>query len=839
MERQQITKTNQGDPQRATSLFAKTTLPSRAPVHPFLKLQRTLGNQVVGRFFQAKLKVNQPGDVYEQEADRVAEEVMSMPEAMSRDISPHSSPAVQRKCAACAGSGEPCPQCAEEEKMMQRKPLAAQITPLIQRQTEEAEEDEEEILQAKEVAGQTPAATPALESHINNVRGGEPLSEFVRAFFEPRFGYDFSQVRVHWDAQAANSAQAVNALAYTVGRDVVFGAGQYAPETLAGQRLLAHELTHVIEQRPVTRPRFLGSRVDVGERADSPIIQRACPSCDEEIRARQRAGENCPRCQARLPREERERVQEETQRIREEREQRRRELRQQRREEEGLQRKEFSTNPRENNPKLDDHVNAVLSQGGQTLPEAIRTFMESHLGHDFGGVRVHTGSQAAETALRVNARAFTMGQDVVFGAGEYAPETIAGRRLLAHELTHVVQQGKSRRIPASVGNNKAAKIQPTSSGPSLQRVGFWEKVTRFFGGGTFSEQELQAYLSFLKVNRRIEDHYDSDNKAREVVNRWKRGDSKYAIIPVDIKILLIKEMLSGFTGDDDERAILDLLHGSTDHDLATILSEISVETLNDALQGEEQDELDALVAERGAGRRGEREQTGRGAETASPEIFSEESVAEAQDRFMENALLGEARAHCIKIIHDFLPGLFAQDPQLQRRVERTLRGLRQEGETYTIDATGEALRRLNLASPGTEIFFSSNSGNHRVEPGALESSAWDTILGMVGDEVGWHIFGMSVFNGYHSVTVFVNNRPDGKKLVYWADQWAIGPGENFYQAEGSVSGLRRYEKEGFDRFISEYTHSRWCRKSTCDNAHWRARLTIWKFYSSQVRRQST
>jgi hypothetical protein len=77
---------------------------------------------------------------------------------------------------------------------------------------------------------------------------GQPLDLATSAFFEPRFAHDFSQVRVHTDTKAAESARAVNARAYTVGRDVVFGAGQYAPRTAAGDRLLAHELTHVAQQ---------------------------------------------------------------------------------------------------------------------------------------------------------------------------------------------------------------------------------------------------------------------------------------------------------------------------------------------------------------------------------------------------------------------------------------------------------------------------------------------------------------------------------------------------------------------------------------------------------------
>jgi hypothetical protein len=77
---------------------------------------------------------------------------------------------------------------------------------------------------------------------------GQALDVHARAFFEPRFGYDFSQVRVHSDPSAAESARAVNAHAYTVGRDIVFDAGQYAPHSAVGRNLLAHELTHVVQQ---------------------------------------------------------------------------------------------------------------------------------------------------------------------------------------------------------------------------------------------------------------------------------------------------------------------------------------------------------------------------------------------------------------------------------------------------------------------------------------------------------------------------------------------------------------------------------------------------------------
>lgn len=126
------------------------------------------------------------------------------------------------------------------------------------------EEDEEETLPAKEVPGRTLKVTPDVQAQINTIRGGgQPLPESVRAFFEPRFGYDFSRVHIHTDAQAMESARAVNARAYTLGRDVVFGTGQFAPQTHAWKKLLAHELAHVVQQGRVVggiqRPGFLDS----------------------------------------------------------------------------------------------------------------------------------------------------------------------------------------------------------------------------------------------------------------------------------------------------------------------------------------------------------------------------------------------------------------------------------------------------------------------------------------------------------------------------------------------------------------------------------------------------
>lgn len=86
-------------------------------------------------------------------------------------------------------------------------------------------------------------------------------------------------------------------------------------------------------------------------------------------------------------------------------------------------------------------INNLRDRGGSTLPDSERSFFEPRFGRDFGSVRIHTGPDAAQIARSINARAFTIGRDVVFGANEYRPGTTEGRRLMAHELTHTVQQG--------------------------------------------------------------------------------------------------------------------------------------------------------------------------------------------------------------------------------------------------------------------------------------------------------------------------------------------------------------------------------------------------------------
>jgi Domain of unknown function (DUF4157) len=146
---------------------------------------------------------------------------------------------VQRKCA-CGGSGGDCAECKKKEPDLQRK--------------------------ATSRGGRAPAVPAIVHDVLRSP--GQPLDRGTRAAMESGFGRDFSAVRIHNDAQAAKSAGAVNALAYTVGRDVVFARNQFALTTKEGQRLLAHELTHVVQQGSDSHraPQSIGREDDSFER---------------------------------------------------------------------------------------------------------------------------------------------------------------------------------------------------------------------------------------------------------------------------------------------------------------------------------------------------------------------------------------------------------------------------------------------------------------------------------------------------------------------------------------------------------------------------------------------
>ena len=115
-------------------------------------------------------------------------------------------------------------------------------------------EEEEIMTHRKELNSKDVGSNSGLESYVDNLNsGGQPLSPEERNFYEPRFGYDFSQVKVHTDTVAAKSAQSINALAYTSGNHIVFNKNQFNENSEKGKTLLAHELTHVVQQKAANK----------------------------------------------------------------------------------------------------------------------------------------------------------------------------------------------------------------------------------------------------------------------------------------------------------------------------------------------------------------------------------------------------------------------------------------------------------------------------------------------------------------------------------------------------------------------------------------------------------
>jgi hypothetical protein len=162
---------------------------------------------------KSNLTISQPNDPAEREADAMADHVMRM---SVEDVEPRGnertpSGRILRQCDAC--------------------------------------EDEEETIQRKYLPSDS-SISPQSPAHVREAIGtsGQSLNRETRSFFEPRLGYELSHVRIHMDGQAAESARALNARAYTLGNDIVFGSEEYNPTSESGKHLLAHELVHVTQQ---------------------------------------------------------------------------------------------------------------------------------------------------------------------------------------------------------------------------------------------------------------------------------------------------------------------------------------------------------------------------------------------------------------------------------------------------------------------------------------------------------------------------------------------------------------------------------------------------------------
>ncbi len=399
------------------------SVPHRTSASPSREVRPNWGNQVMQRLLrareiQAKLTVNEPGDVYEQEADRIAESVMRM-----------SNPGLRAPAAPFAGRPSVqsvqrmCTECEEEE--------------LHRKETEEEEEGTEEI-KTRALPGHTPEITHGVQEKIEALRGGgSPLPTSTRSFFEPRFGADFRSVRAHTDARAAELARTVQARAFTRGHDIVFGAGEYAPMTREGQRLLAHELTHTLQQGGAagsSRPAESLQRAASSELPGlEPLSGPATPETAQEPDSSSGAlifppVQPTPEVSFAFPDQQLPAEEEAT-----------------------VSRKAAGQSSWSDSPEREAAAETPYATGmseealesalgrGRPLPESVRSGLESRHGQSLGHVRLHTDSAASDLSAKFSAQAFAFRQHIAFGEGTYRPDSPAGQRLLRHEVAHVLQ----------------------------------------------------------------------------------------------------------------------------------------------------------------------------------------------------------------------------------------------------------------------------------------------------------------------------------------------------------------------------------------------------------------
>lgn len=205
-----------------------------SPTIPVQKTAESVG--AIEMPIQAKLTIGSPGDKYEQEADRVAAEVVNQ---INAPVAQQSSQNFQQE------------KMSEEEELMM-KPDTSKI--LRQAMPEEEEELQMKPMVQLQSSADGMIARPEVETSIQQARGGgQSLADNIREPLEQAFGADFSRVKVHTDQQSNQLNQSIQARAFTTGQDVFFRSGEYNPRSREGQELLAHELTHVVQQEQGSR----------------------------------------------------------------------------------------------------------------------------------------------------------------------------------------------------------------------------------------------------------------------------------------------------------------------------------------------------------------------------------------------------------------------------------------------------------------------------------------------------------------------------------------------------------------------------------------------------------
>jgi hypothetical protein len=392
---------------------------------------------------QAKLAINKPGDEYEQEADYVAEQVMRMPE-------PHP----QRACV-CGGE---CPKCRAQRAMTMPASATLNVQHLtVKRAQARPELLETSVLNAQAISATTPEASVQPELTIGNQaespssiqRQTESLAEQgdCSGWESDCESFCIRAAKQYWldvDGVQPPAVKHVDCSTPLFGPDGEPRLGPCIVSFEGGLRVsVGRPLDKSAKNLEIWRTRRTGSTS--GYVGPSCKYEYHCATKDNSLILTQ---VSCHEYQPQLPKQEQEESKISS----------------------PVQRQSANSSSFSQVPPI---VAEVLNSPGQPLDSATSTFMESRFGHDFSQVRVHTDSYAARSAKAIDARAYTVGRNIVFGAGQFLPGTQMGRQLLAHELTHVVQQRRSP-VPVVRGLGVAGDFherQAGAVGDALMRGG--------------------------------------------------------------------------------------------------------------------------------------------------------------------------------------------------------------------------------------------------------------------------------------------------------------------------------------------------------------------------------
>ena len=459
-------------------------------------------------------------------------------------------------------------------------------------------------------------------------------------------------------------------------------------------------------------------------------------------------------------------------------------------------------------------VHEVLRSSGQPLDPDTREFMEARFGHNFSRVRVHADAQSAESAVALNALAYTVGHDMVFGAGQYNPTSSQGKHLLAHELTHTIQQGRGL---------SSSRIQ--RSGPDADKA-----------------NSLMNYLTKLRETGKIQN--DKTN-AREVVKRWKLGHS-VAVLSLAQKKLVIDELLNGpaTVAVNDQSLILDLVELSEvvhTKELCEYLAP-KIKSSSDKIPDSRK-----IFTAKTYKRFQDIQQTRAKAQDTSGGTFSSDQVRIMIERAYINAIRyakkenidsdfvkfsdSENYLHCIdtfrRVVLFRLFGNAKDSPLIEKTVnEYCLSGkLKDEKGAPRANRIMDAMDAMIKVGHAKKLkSFSYSHKSQKFEslkskkdartlnvPDKLQGSVWGTMKTEFKNKEGWHFFPLTVLDGYHSITLAVDIRPDGP-FLYWIDdldKTKQPESEKFRVTEGSAPGVRQLIPDQLDSYISWTTQSYW------------------------------